>query len=86
MDSWAESGHDLPFEMPPKLQSMNSDGLPVYGEQIETRSASTRPRTAIRGCFLKRTVKRRKTCDMGRFGCAANAGRVRLSLSGLAKF
>ena len=34
--------------MPPKIQSLNSDGWPVYGEQIETRSASTRPFAAIR--------------------------------------
>ena len=39
----ARPGHDLPFEMPQKLQSLNSDGWPVYGEQIETGSASTRP-------------------------------------------
>jgi len=52
----AAAGHDLPFEMPPKLQSMNSDGWPVCGEQIETRSDSTRPKAVLRrrrfsGCF-----------------------------------
>ena len=39
----AGPGHNPPFEMVPKLQSVKSDEWLVYGEQIETRSASTRP-------------------------------------------
>jgi hypothetical protein len=40
--------------MPPKLQSPNSDGWPVYGEQIVTRFASTRPVAAGGDGAIKR--------------------------------
>jgi hypothetical protein len=41
--SRAASGHDLRFEMPPKIQSLNSDGWPVYGEHIDVITTSTLP-------------------------------------------
>jgi hypothetical protein len=36
-------GHDQPFEMPSKFLSLNFGGGPVCGEQVEVRSALTRP-------------------------------------------